>query len=162
MIFAKDLDTKILHKHLDFLKSIFLEKLESLKAITTKKNVIFLSQNIIDEYKISPSLFRNKLFEIRNEFTHRGYTFFIKPHPLENTSYYKGQFDIIDKTIPSELLDIYFGDKETIYITFFSTVILNLQFGKKYLIGDIGFGENERSIIDLLYEKYKIPFLLIK
>jgi len=161
-IYSNDLDKTILKEQIWYLKQVFSKKLDKLENIKSNKNVIFLSQNIIDEYWINKDTFINKLENIKQYYNKQWYEFYIKPHPLENTSYYENQFNLIDKFIPSELLDIYFWDKNTIYITFFSTVINNLNFWQKYLIWDLWFWDNEKQIIKLLNRNFNIPFLQIK
>ena len=158
-ILYKDIDKNIIFDNILYLKTLFSNKLESLNNIKWNKNIIFLSQNIIDEYWINKDLFIKKLIKIQNIYKNKWFNFYIKPHPLENASYYEKNFNLIDKSIPSELLDIYFWDKETIYITYFSTVINNLQFWKKYLIWDIWFWENEKQIINMLNKDFNIQFL---
>jgi len=155
----KDIDKNIIFDNIFYLKNLFSDKLKSLDNIKSDKNIIFLSQNIIDEYWIEKNKFINELWKIEKIYKNKWYNFYVKPHPLENTSYYEKKFNLIDKSIPSELLDIYFWDKETIYITFFSTVINNLQFWKKYLIWDIWFWENEKQIINMLNKNFNISFL---
>jgi len=158
-IFSNNLDKSILFDNISYFKKIFSNKLKSLNNIKWNKNIIFLSQNIIDEYWINKDLFKNTLIRIKEKFKNKWYSFYIKPHPLENTSYYEKDFKVIDKYIPSELLDIYFWDKDTIYLTYFSTVINNLNLWKKYLIWDIGFWINEKQIIKILNKDFKIPYL---
>lgn len=158
-LFSNNIDKSIIRKNTNDLSNIFKEKLKSLNNIKTYKNIIFLSQNIIDEYKIDKNIFIWKMEEIKKIYDKKWYKFYIKPHPLENTLYYENNFNIIDKYIPSELLDLYFWDKDTIYITYFSTVINHIQFWKKYLIWDIWFSKNEKQIIKMLNEDLNIKYL---
>lgn len=158
-IFSNNLDKNILFENIQYFKEIFSDKLKSLNNIKWDKNIIFLSQNIINEYWINKDIFIKKILEIQKKYKDKWFELYIKPHPLEDTSYYEKEFSLIDKSIPSELLDIYFWDKETIYITFFSTVINNLQFWKKYLIWDIWFWKNEKQIIHMLNKDFNILFL---
>lgn len=158
-IFSNNLDKNILFDNISYFKKIFSNKLKFLNNIKWDKNIIFLSQNIIDEYWINKNIFIKKLLKIQKIYENKWFKFYIKPHPLENTSYYEKKFNLINKSIPSELLDIYFWDKKTIYITYFSTVINNLQFWKKYLIWDIWFWKNETQIINMLNKNFNIPFL---
>ena len=158
-IYSKDLDKNIIKNNINYLECIFSKKLNKLNNIKTNKNIIFLSQNIIDEYKINKNIFIEKIRKIKNFYDLKWYNFSVKPHPLENTSYYEKKFNIIDKSIPSELLDIYFWEKDTIYITFFSSVINNINFWKKYLIWNIWFWENEKQIINMLNKDFNIPYL---
>lgn len=158
-LFSNNLDKNIIFDNIPYYKNIFSNKLRSLNNIKWDKNIIFLSQNIIDEYWIKKDNFINELIKVEKTYKNKWFDFHIKPHPLENTSYYENKFNLIDKSIPSELLDIYFWNKDTVYVTFFSTVINNLQFWKKFLIWNIGFKENETQIINMLNKDFNISFL---
>lgn len=101
-----NIDKSIIFKNIQYFKKIFSDKLKSLNNIKWDKNIIFLSQNIIDEYWIKKDKFINELLKIEKIYKNKWFNFYIKPHPLENISYYEEKFNLIDRSIPSELLDI--------------------------------------------------------
>ncbi len=143
-----------------YLLQIFKDNIENIKKeINLNKNIILFSQNLIDEWRINKNDYLKELQKIKNKYI--WYNIFIKPHPLENTSYYEKEYKVLNKFLPSELLDIYLSNfKNNIYLTFYSTIIINLNFWNKFIIDYNDFPKEEKIIQSELINTFNIKKII--
>lgn len=158
-IYIEDIDKEGFINNLDSLRKIFADKVKLLNDTVKKKsNVIFLSQNIIWECWIPQKVYVKTINNIKDYYENKWYSFFVKPHPLEDIKVYDW-YNIINKYIPSEFFNLLEEKKDIVYITFFSSVILNIFNWNKKLIWDIWFNKYDLEIINKLNTHFKIPYL---
>jgi hypothetical protein len=155
------IDLSLIKDSKEYLENIFKSYIKWLdKIINNNNNIILFSQNLIDEWRINKSDYLRNLEKIQRKF--QWYNLYIKPHPLENTTYYENEYKVINKFIPSELLDIYLSMFwKNIYLTYYSTIILNIQNWDKFLIDFNNLPNEEKLIIKELNTNFNIDILKI-
>lgn len=104
---------------------------EKINIDTNKKIAIFLWQNH-KELWLSDKEYIKILLSLKNKYKKQWTIFYIKPHPLDDYNYLN--FNLIDKTIPWELLNFILNKENTELLTFFSSTILTINANKKRLV----------------------------
>jgi hypothetical protein len=114
-------------------KNIFdIKKIKENLNLNLNKDIsIFLWQNH-KELWLSDNIYNNILLNIKKEYKNKWIEFYIKPHPLDNFNYL--EFNLIDKKIPWELLNLILKPERTELLTFFSSTILSIKANKKNII----------------------------
>lgn len=154
--YIDNINQNIIKESEEYLFTIFSKYFKWLKwIIDSDKNIILFSQNIIDEWRIKKIEYLDNIRKIESRY--KWYNLYIKPHPLENISYYENNYNIINKYIPSELLDIYLWNFNTnIYLTYYSTIILNTHNWDKNIIEYNKLPSEEKIIVNELVTNFNI------
>lgn len=94
--YINDINLNIIKENSLFLIDFFKDYFKTIKwIIKNDKNIILLSQNLIDEWRISKETYMTNLKMIKSKY--KWYNLYIKPHPLENTNYYEKDYNVINK-----------------------------------------------------------------